>query len=562
MEQQQQQQLQHFIYPQHPLVFNPDDRRGYDCVGCNESVYGPSYSCTESGCYHYSHHKSCAELPLGLHHPLHPIHPLILFSPRLWTYIGEDKQLYKCELCKEDRDEYTYRCSRCDFNLHITCASLAPTTMEPEFHHHLLTPVWKWITFTCDLCGIEDKGMPYLCNLCGFWVHRRCTLFPRIVKVVRHKHLLHLTNSSLEFHQSNSRFCQICVRKVDTRYGLYYCSRCDYVAHLDCAIAEENREDIDLSKFEDEDSEVNESIDSAAPYEVKKFNVGDDKTQINTEISHFSHEHDLNLTDEVQNSQKCNGCSRAIVPPFYSCAKCSFSLHKSCANLPKEKQHPLHQHPLILIPMEPSKDFRCRACKRACNGFSYKCEGCDFYLDVQCSLISDILVHEGHEHQLILSTTTYQQNCTSCNSKSNQIFRCTVCEFALDFKCATLPYTTRYRQHEHSFTLCYTVEDDSNEYYCDICEEERDPKHWFYYCVDCNYPAHPNCILGGSLLGDNTNWKFGNSYEADCHPHPLTFIEETKDNPQCHNCGDPCSEFIFQCAPCNFYIHDRCLMNG
>ncbi|XP_065619601.1 uncharacterized protein LOC136063328 [Quercus suber] len=253
-----------------------------------------------------------------------------------------------------------------------------------------------------------------------------------------------------------------------------------------------------------------------------------------TEIAHFSHKHDLNLTDKVQNSQKCNGCSRAIVPPFYSCAKCSFFLHKSCANLPKKKRHPLHQHPLILVPMKSKR--------------------CYFDLDVQCSLISEILVHKSHEHQLILSSTTYQQNCTSCNSKSNQIFRSTVCEFALDFKCATLPYTTSYRQHEHPLTLTYAVEDDSNEYYCDICEEERDPKHWFYYCENCSYPAHPNCIFGMY-----TNIRSGDVFPSNCHSHPLTFIVETEDGPQCHSCGDPCREFILQCALCNFYIHDKCL---
>nr|XP_023895010.1 uncharacterized protein LOC112006925 [Quercus suber] len=156
---QQQQQIQYVFHPEHPLVFNSDDRSGRLCWGCNESVYGPSYSCRESGCYHHTHHKLCAEVPLGLHHPLHPIHPLILFSPLTWKYYGDDKQIYKCELCKEYKDVYTYRCSRCDFNLHITCASLAPTTMvEAEFHHHPLTPFWKSITFTCDICGKEDKN--------------------------------------------------------------------------------------------------------------------------------------------------------------------------------------------------------------------------------------------------------------------------------------------------------------------------------------------------------------------------------------------------------------------
>ena len=435
---------------------------------------------------------------------MHPIHPLILFRPPPCSY-SEEREFFNCQLCKKFGKggylEYTYRCSRCAFNLHIRCASLAPTTMEPDFHHHPLIPVRKWITFTCDLCGKKDEGTPYLCHLCDFWIHGRCSRFPSKVKVVRHKHLLHLTHSSLEFHQSDSRFCQLCVRKLDTRYGLYYCSRCNFVAHLDCAIAVENREDTDLSKFEDEDSEVDEFIDSA-PYEVKKSNVGEDKTQIATEIKHFSHKHDLKLTDEVLNNQKCNGCARAIFPPFYSCIKCSFFLHESCANLPKKKRHPLHQHPLTLLEEPPYWCTECEACGQYFNGFAYNCDDCNFNLDVQCSLISDILTHKGHEHQLILSITSQTQKCSCCDNLTYKVFRCTTCEFALDFKCATLPLFTRYEQHEHPFTLCYTAEDDSGEYYCDICEEERDSKHWFYYCEDCSYPAHPKCILG-----ENPNWK-------------------------------------------------------
>ena len=182
MEQQQQQQHQllHFSDSNHPLLFNPDDRSGRYCFGCNEPVYGPSYSCPSLECYsYYTHHKSCAELPLGLHHPLHPIHPLILFDEK--TYYPEEEEEYrrktKCELCKEYRSQYTYRCSRCDFNLHFSCASLvAPTSIEPEFHHYPLTPFLKWITFTCDICGKKDEGMPYLCHLCDFLIHGRCSI--------------------------------------------------------------------------------------------------------------------------------------------------------------------------------------------------------------------------------------------------------------------------------------------------------------------------------------------------------------------------------------------------
>ncbi|XP_065635305.1 protein VACUOLELESS GAMETOPHYTES-like [Quercus suber] len=189
-----------------------------------------------------------------------------------------------------------------------------------------------------------------------FLVHNSCASLPRTLKVIRHKHLLHLTHSYLEvgLHQSDSRFCQLCVQKVNTNYGFYYCSKCDFVAHLDCAADYRYRENL------------------------------------------------------------------------------RFARTSSTSSLSIESKH----------------------------------------------------------------------NCSCCDSKISPIFRCTTCEFALDFKCATLPQTARYKQHDHPFTLRYTAEDDSGEYYCDICEEERNLKHWFYYCANCDYPAHTKCILG-----ENSNVK-------------------------------------------------------
>ena len=254
--------LQHFCHEEHPLVFNENDRRGYGCLGCWEAIYGPSYSCKECWTGYTIHHKLCAELPLGLHHPLHPKHPLILFDNSKWRYEkkGFPYKNGKCEVCKEvDSGQYSYGCSRCNFNIHIGC-TVSP--IQVEFHDHPLTPIGKSITFTCDLCGKEGHGVPYLCAPCHFWTHKSCASCLRRVKVIRHKHPLDLIHS-LEVHQSDSRFCQICVRKVDTDYGLYYCSECDFVAHLDCAMDKENREEL-----KDEDS-TEQSVDSTA-FEVKK----------------------------------------------------------------------------------------------------------------------------------------------------------------------------------------------------------------------------------------------------------------------------------------------------
>ena len=198
--------------------------------------------------------------------------------------------------------------------------------------------------------------------------------------------------------------------------------------------------------------------------------------EIATEIKHFSHKHDLKLIDEVPNNKICDGCVRAILTPsFYSCVDCSFFLHISCTKLPKIKQHLLHQHPLTLT-YSKSYKFWCDACYESCNGFSYHCQICNFDLNVHCSLTSNTLTHACHEHHLYLSIPNHKQKCSICGFERYQVFRCTTCDFVLDFKCATLPQTACYYQHEQPFALCYNLEDDSSEYYCDICEEERDSK--------------------------------------------------------------------------------------
>ncbi|OMO96109.1 hypothetical protein COLO4_15505 [Corchorus olitorius] len=39
------------------------------------------------------------------------------------------------------------------------------------------------------------------------------------------------------------------------------------------------------------------------------------------------------------------------------------------------------------------------------------------------------------------------------------------------------------------------VEDDSGEYYCDACEEERHPKDHVYFCKKCLFLGHIECVL-------------------------------------------------------------------
>jgi hypothetical protein len=552
-------EFRHFLHDWHPLIFNEEVNKdrigGIFCYGCKERILGPNYSCKE--CYWFILHKSCAKLPRELEHPLHPKHPLLLM---IWSSLEGD---FKCEGCNKEEHlrGFIYHCSHCNFSLESKCASL-PLTVQAEIHQeHPLTLMRRSVSFTCEACGKEGKGMFYLCAMCPFLVHLQCSSSPLLVKHIRHTHPLHLTNSlqQPQLNQSDQRLCLLCAKMVNTNYMVYYCSTCDFVTHLHCGA---NKLLLDETFVpESKDTEPNEStstLECEDPYVVKKSKLGEDKVEIAVEIKHFSHEHDLKLIDheKLENDEKCDGCTWPINPPFYTCIPCKFFLHKSCVELPRKKLHPLHRHPLFLFPETPYviKPFGCNACLCGSNGFVYHCEICNFDLDVQCSLMPDIFKHEGHEHRLILFGASNSEKCSSCDSKG-KIFRCPECDFTLDFKCITLPLTTKYGPHEQSFALCYKDKyDPDDEYYCDICEEPRDPKHWFYYCGDLDFSAHPDCILEKKPL-----FKFGRTHKFDMHEHPLTFVDKSKGvHPPCNNCGDSCDDWTLECVKCNFNLHWDC----
>ena len=108
--------------------------------------------------------------------------------------------------------------------------------------------------------------------------------------------------------------------------------------------------------------------------------------------------------------------------------------------------------PLILNYQEAS--FFSGIASQLCNGLRNSCQECNRNYNIPCISLSDPLTLACHKHHLYLSKTNSQQKCSNCNSENFKVFYCLTCEFVLDLKCATLPQTTWYNQHEHPFTLC------------------------------------------------------------------------------------------------------------
>lgn len=200
-------------------------------------------------------------------------------------------------------------------------------------------------------------------------------------------------------------------------------------------------------------------------------------------------------------------------------------------------------------------------CRSFSQGFSYYCNKCDLYLDLQWISVSNPLKHDAHRHPLFFNFHPNKEDCKGCGiSRTDVRFSCIKCNFHCCVACVKLPPTARYKYLNLTLNLTYhPVPNELGDYYCEICEGERDPTHWFYYSTDCGFDIHPHC-----LLGRYPQVKLGSSYKHNAHPHPVPLVDKRKsaipfDKREsildCQLCGEPCEGLVFECAECNISIH-------
>ncbi|XP_059430252.1 uncharacterized protein LOC132163892 [Corylus avellana] len=527
--------LQHFSHKEHPLIFVEDLENEVVCSGCKESVWGGAYKCSECN---FFLHKSCAELPPEIQHSLHPNHTFVLQLP---------SQLKLCEACYGScENSFFYHCNTCDFEgLHVECAS-GWRTKPDNCHQHEFVPIFQQIHFTCEACGEDCNSFAQVCRICQLLVHTECTEMPRSIRIIADRHLLTLIYSlgKVMKEHDDHVFCNLCYKKLKLKYGGYYCRECDFVTHLECA----RQNWIGPS----------DTIDSSRDL-IEDINLEEDEEP--EVVKHLDHKHYLIISRnerEIYDRKRCEGCMQSITAPFYSCEQCNYFLHSTCARLPLKIRHPKHRHLLTLSARGNLIDgiVNCNAC--GCYGFAYKCHDCDYSLDIRCCLIPKTFKHEGHQHSLFHAISSVEK-CSACDrSKNNNgVFVCTKCNSALGFECATLPLKAKYEYDPHPLSLIYTVENDSGEFYCLICEEERNPNHWFYYCVKCNFAAHPQCVVGR-----HPYIKYGRNFTRKNHQHPLNFVRRTKESHPCNACSETFDEdAAVNCTQCKSIIHlwDKCL---
>ncbi|KAG4143277.1 hypothetical protein ERO13_D06G179200v2 [Gossypium hirsutum] len=492
-------QLSEHDIHQHPLTFieSPmaiDVLKRLNCCWCHEPLTDDIYLCPD--CPSFIIHKKCLdELPTKINHPSHHIHPLLL---------NYSDSYNSCNLCQKGHSGAFYGCSLCHFNINLECALLRSVIEEKRSHQHPFSLLWRQGSFICDACDTEGNYISYIYLKCYIVVHKKCISLPRIIKFSRHAHCI-FHKYFLQTQELTKQDCKICFKEVRLERGSYSCGKlgCNYVVHVNCVL-----EDGDLYEVIEDEKQCEELYEkSMQSSTIRVIEVNEAREA--TKIQHLSHQHCLVLADKMEEEidRKCDGCMLPISNIFYYCSECPFFLHKTCAELPRIKQHWFRQSNATLN-FDSFK--KCDFCSQYSSGFFYDINE-DWDMCLRCAKVADIIECEGHQHFLFFDFK-YRGKCNGCGETNRRgAFRCGKCRFALDFGCLTLPHSALHKIDEHKLKLTY--HDDKEQSYCDICEQYRDPSLW-----------------------------------------------KVEGYPECSYCGKLCQEEILKCeeSTCNYIVHYKC----
>ncbi|KAK3195589.1 hypothetical protein Dsin_026899 [Dipteronia sinensis] len=133
---------------------------------------------------------------------------------------------FKCDGCKEVGIGSRYKCSTCDFDLHMHCALPSPSISHPFYtkcsFQFLSRPPGDKPRF-CNACEKDVTGFVYHCNLCGYDLHPCCAKLPMVLDDGEVK---------LYLYRKVSSSCHKCGRKG--RSWSYRSSCKKYNLHVAC----------------------------------------------------------------------------------------------------------------------------------------------------------------------------------------------------------------------------------------------------------------------------------------------------------------------------------------
>ncbi|TYG87250.1 hypothetical protein ES288_A13G198800v1 [Gossypium darwinii] len=392
--------------------------------------------------------------------------------------------------------------------------------LAPSLHqHHLLYGYYEEREALCDQCNKHIYDRAFTCEICKFWLHA----------------------------EYNHSCCNGCSGL--SRNWLYRCQPCDFNLDLSCASS------------------------TTIP------------TQIDKKINHFCHRHTLtqfNYRKVSKYHPSCFWCVKLLSGVCYGCLQCDslkLCIHESCLiNMPTViTEHPFHSsHPLYII--ASSESVRCFACTYY-HKMIYSCKKCRFHLCVHCTNLKPSLKHELHQHHLTLFPILKSHRINEPSKKCDDIwiylnpldeikffYRCLECDSSFHFRCLIHESSAKHEYHRHELILTdFFVEDFSDQYYCDICEQERVPQHPVYCCKKCRFVAHIGCALTkikddhgstSSLVGGKGT-SIGKLMEQ-AERNAESKVVEQNECAICKACFLEISDEAYACKSCEYYIHKTC----
>ncbi|PWA93357.1 zinc finger, PHD-type, C1-like protein [Artemisia annua] len=514
------------------------------CSGCNSSANKTIYACWQCN---FFLHEQCFLATRSKKHPSHPLHPLTLVPYP--TYISNS---FYCNNCKIIGTGFSYSCSDCDFDLHVQCAYSISDSTSAHLPNMVNSPYLHNNSYQNQeivpqhFHGQSSSMVPNIVELSTPFPtpnHQAPAVYAQYPAIVNQdpymgQNLSHISflpsaqnptaspqayasqnllnippsaqNSSFSPYPTNltqdSYMAQngpfTSINPTTSAHNMYTSqnfaniptsAHSSSIPQYPASITQDSNMMHNVSQspvpgisqspnttpqkvYASQNymtvptNTTDHNTSPSAPYEkASHYEESGPKIAMNQEIKHFSHPHGLVLVNIKPGKKKkiCSGCQETLVGKGYACVEenCGFQLDESCFNLEKEIWHKSHPaHPLSLLSSSPYKNangmFACGACFKNGSGFTY---------------------------------------------------HCSICEYDLDVKCANLRETVKRDDHQHLLKLYYKcpLKGEDYTFYCDVCNRVVLQDHWTYYCKDCDYGTHLDCVdreesddLGGDPNAD------------------------------------------------------------
>ncbi|KAG6391716.1 hypothetical protein SASPL_149474 [Salvia splendens] len=211
------------------------------CDLCTQTITIPSqfYRCAQQGCSFFAH-KVCADLLpiLKFEFPNDVRNNACKGQPCPYPDKWYFSSIFFCIVCFLPSNAACYHFPGDDLDslmIDLSCMA-APSIIKHSSHSQYLlfrtSRHSRAYPLSCCSRGTVFHDV-YRCTNCDFYIHIRCALLPKRVHFRKFdQHPLHLiTSNSIG---SDQDICEVCEEGIECKYWFYHCAKCDYSFHVNC----------------------------------------------------------------------------------------------------------------------------------------------------------------------------------------------------------------------------------------------------------------------------------------------------------------------------------------